>query len=240
MPPAAAGGPIRHVYGVAAVRGNRRSDAGRGPGGMAPWTRTRPTANEGTSVTAATILLLHSTYGLRPAVHTAADRLRAAGHEVHVPDLFDGRTAETMEEGLRLREEIGRDELLRRAVTAAAPYSEAGLVYAGFSLGGAIAQNLALGDERARGLLLLHGTSDVADDAATHIPVQLHVADPDPFEPDDWLNAWYLRMRKAGADVEVHRYRGAGHLYTDPELPDYDAEADKRTWAIALDFLQDV
>jgi dienelactone hydrolase len=187
-----------------------------------------------------TIVLFHSLYGRRPAVHAAADRLRAAGHEVIVPDLFDGRTTDTAEEGRRIRDEIGGDELLRRAIVAAAPYSEQGLVYAGFSFGGAVAQNLALGDDGARGLLLLHGTSDMADDAATGIPVQLHVADPDPFEPDDWLNAWYLRMRKAGADVEIHRYRGAGHLYTDPDLPDYDADAAERTWAIALDFLRDL
>jgi dienelactone hydrolase len=189
---------------------------------------------------AVTIVLFHSMYGLRPAVHAGADRLRAAGHEVWVPDLYDGRTADSAEEGMRIKEEIGREELLRRAIAAAAPYSEKGLVYAGCSLGGSIAQNLALGDGRARGLLLLHGTSDIADDAATDIPVQLHVADPDPFEPDDWLNAWYLRMRKAGADVEVYRYRGAGHLYTDPDLPDYDEEAAGRTWALALDFLADL
>ena len=191
-------------------------------------------------MTLATVVLFHSAYGLRPAVHAAADRLRAAGHEVHVPDLYDGRTATDIEEGLRIREEIGRDELLRRAVAAAAPHSPSGLVYAGFSLGGSIAQNLALGDEEARGLLLLHGTSDLADDATTGIPVQLHVAEPDPFETEDWLNAWYLRMRKAGADVEVHRYRGAGHVYTDPDLPDWDEEATKRTWAVALDFLRDL
>jgi dienelactone hydrolase len=187
-----------------------------------------------------TIVLFHSIYGRRPAVQAAADRLRADGHEVYVPDLYDGRTAETVEEGREVADEIGREELLRRAVAAAAPYSEQGLVYAGFSLGAALAQTLALGDSKARGLLLLHGTSDIAEDAASGIPVQLHVADPDPFEPDDWLNAWYLGMRKAGAEVEVHRYRGAGHLYTDPGLPDHDAEAAERTWAIALDFLRDL
>ncbi|MBM9505532.1 dienelactone hydrolase family protein [Actinacidiphila acididurans] len=187
-----------------------------------------------------TIVLFHSMYGLRPAVLAAADRLRAAGHTVHVPDLFDGRTTDDAEEGTRIKDEIGREELLRRAVAAAAPLSAQGLVYAGFSLGGSVAQNLALGDERARGLLLLHGTSDIAEDAATDIPVQLHVADPDPFETDDWLNAWYLRMRKAGADVEIHRYRGAGHMFTDPDLPDYDAEAAERAWAVALDFLAEV
>ncbi|MDJ0341067.1 dienelactone hydrolase family protein [Streptomyces sp. H10-C2] len=196
-----------------------------------------PTASEGSPVN---IVMFHSAYGLRPAVRAAAELLRAAGHEVHIPDLYDGRTADSVEEGMRIKDGIGREELLQRAVAAAAPYSDQGLVYAGFSLGGSIAQTLALGDEKARGLLLLHGTSDIADDAATGIPVQLHVAEPDPFEPEDWLNAWYLRMRKAGADVEVHRYRGAGHLYTDPELHDYDAEAAERTWAVVLDFLADL
>lgn len=194
----------------------------------------------------AEIVLFHSAYGLRPAVHQAADRLRAAGHTVHTPDLYDGHTFEDIEEGMAHRDGIGNDELLRRAVTAVAPLLPAapgerpGLLYAGYSLGGSIAQNLALADQQARGLLLLHGTSDLREDAATEIPVQLHVAEPDPFESEDWLNTWYLRMTRAGADVEVHRYRGAGHLYTDPELPDYDAEAAERTWAAALAFLDEL
>jgi dienelactone hydrolase len=156
------------------------------------------------------IMLFHSTYGPRPAVRAAADRLRAAGHEVWTPDLFEGRTFETVEEGMAFNDGIGKEELLRRAVLAAAPYSERGLVYAGFSLGASIAQTLALGDEKARGLLLLHGTSDIAESASVdELPVQLHVAEPDPFETDDWLSAWYLQMGKAGADVEIYRYAGA-------------------------------
>lgn len=183
-------------------------------------------------------MLFHSTYGLRPAVRQAAERLRAAGHEVWTPDLFDGHTFETVEEGMEFNESIGKDELLKRAVLAVAPYSERGLVYAGFSLGASVAQTLALGDERARGLLLLHGTSDIAPNAAVDgLPVQLHVAEPDPFETDDWLSAWYLQMGRTGADVEVYRYAGAGHLYTDPGLPDHDAEAAEATWRTALGFL---
>ncbi|MGW0608766.1 dienelactone hydrolase family protein [Streptomyces sp. NPDC002644] len=184
------------------------------------------------------VMLFHSTYGLRPAVHEAADRLRAAGHQVWTPDLFDGRVFETVEEGMDHHASVGADELLKRAVLAAAPYSERGLVYAGFSLGAATAQTLALGDDKARGLLLLHGTSDIAANAsADDLPVQLHVAEPDPFETDDWLSSWYLQMRRAGADVEVFRYPGAGHLYTDPGLPDHDAEAAEATWRVALGFL---
>ncbi|MEW1908980.1 dienelactone hydrolase family protein [Kitasatospora sp. NPDC085895] len=191
----------------------------------------------------AQIVLFHSAYGLRPAVHAAADRLRAAGHQVHTPDLYDGRVFDTVEDGMAYKDEVTTDELLRRAVHAAAPLlgqGGPGLVYAGLSLGAALAQNLALADTNAAGLLLLHGTSDIRDDAATSVAVQLHVAEPDPFEPEDWLNAWYLRMTKAGADVEVHRYRGAGHIYTDPELPDYDEEAAERTWATVLAFLAEL
>ncbi|MBT2405966.1 dienelactone hydrolase family protein [Streptomyces sp. ISL-87] len=185
------------------------------------------------------IMLFHSTYGLRPAVHAAADRLRAAGHQVQVPDLFEGRTFDTVEEGMAHQEEIGRDELLKRAVLASAPYSDQGLVYAGFSFGGSVAQHLALADEKARGLVLLHGTADLEENASVDdLPVQLHIADPDPFEPHDWLTAWYLRMRRAGADVEVHSYPGAGHLFTDPDLDDYDAEAAEQTWKVVLGFLE--
>ncbi|MFD7533355.1 MULTISPECIES: dienelactone hydrolase family protein [unclassified Streptomyces] len=184
------------------------------------------------------IMLFHSTYGLRPAVHAAADRLRAAGHEVQVPDLFEGHTFDTVEEGLAFKEEVGKDELLRRAVLAAAPYSDRGLVYAGFSFGASTAQTLALGDEKARGLLMFHGTSDIAENASVdELPVQLHVADPDPFETHDWLNSWYLQMQRTGADVEIYRYPGAGHLFTDPELPDFDQASAELAWKVALGFL---
>ncbi|WP_411115634.1 dienelactone hydrolase family protein [Streptomyces sp. 058-1L] len=184
------------------------------------------------------IMLFHSTYGLTPAVHAAAARLRDAGHVVRVPDLFEGHTFDTVEEGMAFKEEVGKEELLKRAVLAAAPYSDQGLVYAGFSLGAATAQTLALGDAKARGLLLLHGTSDIAENATVdELPVQLHVADPDPFESHDWLNSWYLQMQRTGADVEIYRYPGAGHLFTDLDLHDYDQAAAEQTWKVALGFL---
>ena len=82
-------------------------------------------------------------------------------------------------------------------------------MYAGFSLGGFHRAESRPRRRKARGLLLLHATSDMAEDAKVdELPVQLHVAEPDAFEPGDWLDTWYLRMRRAGADVEIFRYRG--------------------------------
>lgn len=155
-----------------------------------------------------------------------------------MPDLFEGHTFDTVEEGMAFKDQVGKDELLKRAVLAAAPYSDQGLVYAGFSFGASVAQTLALGDAKARGLLLLHGTSDIAENASVdELPVQLHVADPDPFESHDWQTSWYLQMQRTGADVEVYRYPGAGHLFTDPELPDFDQDAAELTWKVSLGFL---
>ena len=65
----------------------------------------------------------------------------------------------------------------------------------------------------------------------------LPIADTPGALTADWLTAWYLQMGRAGADVEVYRYAGAGHLYTDPGLPDYDEEAAEATWRVALGFL---
>ncbi|MCE7082016.1 dienelactone hydrolase family protein [Streptomyces sp. ST2-7A] len=201
----------------------------------------------------ADVILFHSALGLRPAVLDLAERLRAAGHTVHVPDLYaetDGPggagtaapvVTDDTQKAAELVESVGREELLRRAARAAAPHSERRPVYAGLSLGASLAQTVALGDSRARGLLLLHGTADLPEDAsAPDLPAQLHIADPDPFEPHDWQTAWYLGMRRAGVDLEVFRYPGAGHLYTDPDLPDHDAEATERTLTIALDFLAEL
>ena len=41
------------------------------------------------------VVVFHSAYGLRHAEAGAAARLRAAGHDVITPDLYDGQTAST-------------------------------------------------------------------------------------------------------------------------------------------------
>jgi dienelactone hydrolase len=90
----------------------------------------------------AEVVLFHHAQGLTPGVAAFADELRRAGHTVHAPDLYDGRTFATLEEGLAYAEEIGFDEVTERGVQAAEALP-AELVYAGFSLGLGPAQRLA-------------------------------------------------------------------------------------------------
>jgi dienelactone hydrolase len=44
-------------------------------------------------------------------------------------------------------------------------------------------------------------------------------------------------MTDAGAKVQVFRYPGAGHLFTDPGTPDHDGPAADLAWQRGLSFL---
>jgi dienelactone hydrolase len=101
----------------------------------------------------AEVLLFHHAQGLTPGVRAFADDIRANGHIVHTPDLFDGRTFASIEEGLAYIGGIGFDDLRERGVRVADDLP-AGLVYAGFSFGVLPAQKLAQTRPGARGALL--------------------------------------------------------------------------------------
>src|ERR1044072_7338704 len=79
------------------------------------------------------VLLYHHVQGLTDGVRSFADELRQAGHTVHTPDLFDGRTFDTIEEGMGFAREGGLGAAAgRRALRRAA----AGARVAGGSGGG--------------------------------------------------------------------------------------------------------
>ena len=53
------------------------------------------------------VLLFHHAQGQTPGFLAFADELRAAGHTVHAPDLYDGRTFADLDEGVGYAQEIG-------------------------------------------------------------------------------------------------------------------------------------
>src|SRR5689334_25336401 len=103
----------------------------------------------------AEVLLFHHAQGVTPGITAFADELRAAGHTVQVPDLFDGRTFDSIEAGFAYAQEVGEDAFARRADDAADGAGPA-VVYAGFSFGVSLAQRLAQTRHGARGALLYH------------------------------------------------------------------------------------
>src|SRR5215212_9230168 len=82
----------------------------------------------------ADVLLFHHAQGLTPGIVAFADELRAAGHTVHTPDLFGGRTFGSIDEGMAFVQDTGFDELRARGVRMADDHPRE-LVYGGFSFG---------------------------------------------------------------------------------------------------------
>ena len=170
------------------------------------------------------VVLFHSVRGLRLAEREWADRLRAAGHTVALPDLYGGETGETLEAGFAIQERIGWATMVARAraATAALP---AGTVLAGVSVGAQIVGEVWQDRPNAAGVLLLHGPCEVPAKPRDELPVQAHMADPEPYDDEAYLADWAEGMRRAGLAFQLFRYPGAGHYFTDATLPDYDAAA---------------
>jgi dienelactone hydrolase len=183
----------------------------------------------------ANVILLHSAYGLRPAVREVAERLRRADHAVQTPDLYRGLLASTIEEAVALRDRFGREELLRRA-RAAVRRAPPGTVLAGFSMGASLALRVAASDPRFSRLLLFHGVADPPSTLPVPWSIQAHLSEDDPWTPRAEVVAWRDALERLGATVEVHHYR-AGHLFTDPELPDHGPRAAAEAWSRAEAFL---
>jgi dienelactone hydrolase len=177
----------------------------------------------------ADVLLFHHAQGLTPGVVAFADELRAAGHTVHTPDLFDGRTFGSIPDGMAFIKEQGFEDLQSRGVGLADAFP-AELVYAGFSFGVTIAQQLAQTRPGARGALLFYSAIPITGDWAfgpwpDGVPVQIHGMDNDPiFVGEGDIDAAREIVAKVD-DAELFLYPGDQHYFADSSLPSYDRDA---------------
>lgn len=175
----------------------------------------------------AEVVLFHHALGLTPGVVTFADELRRAGHTVHTPDLFQGRTFDTIEEGVGYARSIGFAEVIERGVRAVDELPTE-LVYGGFSLGEVVAQKLAQTRPGARGALLFYSCVPVSEFGSAWpngVPVQVHGMDADPyFVGEGDIDAARALVNEA-EDSELFLYPGDQHYFADSSLPSYDAGA---------------
>ena len=192
----------------------------------------------------AEVLLFHHAQGLTPGVRSFADELRAAGHTVHTPDLFDGRTFESIDEGMAFIKETGFEALGERGLRTADELPNE-LVYAGFSFGVTIAQQLAQTRPGARGALLFYSAVPISGEWAfgpwpDGVPVQIHGADADPyFVGEGDIDAAREIVEKVD-DAELFLYPGNQHYFADSSLPSYDAQATALLTKRVLEFLDRV
>lgn len=181
------------------------------------------------------VLLFHHVLGLTPGCIEFADALRAAGHVVHTPDLFDGTTFPTVDDGLAYVErDLGFGTVVERGVAAAGGLPD-DIVYAGFSLGVMPAQKLAQTRAGARGAVLLHGAIPPEEFGAwpDGLAAQIHVKEGDELGDVDVARD----IDEAIPTVELHLYPGDGHLFTDRSSVDHDPDATALVLERVLAFL---
>jgi len=187
----------------------------------------------------AEVLLFHHALGLTPGIVAFADELRRAGHTVHTPDLFEGRTFDSIEAGVGHASEIGFGTVIQRGAQAAEQLP-AELVYAGFSLGVLSAQNLAQTRPGARGALLFYSAVPLSEFGGAwpdEVPVQIHGMDADPFFVDEGDIDAAREIVAQAKDGELFLYPGDQHYFADSTLPSYRPEAAELLTQRVLDFL---
>jgi dienelactone hydrolase len=169
------------------------------------------------------VLLFHHAQGLTAGCLAFADEVRAAGHAVSTPDLYDGATFRSLEEGVARAEELGFEVILDRARRAAIGLAN-DVVYVGLSLGVMPAQMLAQTRPGARGAVLIHSCVPPSEFSAQWppgLPVQVHTK-----EADEWGDADVARaLADSVQSAELFLYPGDRHLFTDNSLADYEPDS---------------
>ena len=183
----------------------------------------------------AEIALFHHVGGLTRGVLGFADVLREAGHTVHAPDLFEGRTFADVHDGMAWVDSVGEETFAARAAEVVAPMAT-DLVYGGLSMGAARAAEQVLSRPGARGAFFLYGVVAPSWWDATWpdgVPSQAHVTEGDEFrEPE--AEAEYVAAVPGG---ELFVHRGSGHLFAEPGHADHDEEVAGVATASVLEFL---
>jgi len=184
-------------------------------------------------------VLFHHAQGQTPGFLAFADELRAAGHTVHTPDLYDGNTFDTIDEGVGYARQVGFDVIPERG-RAAVESLPNDLVYGGFSLGAMPAQMLAQTRPGAKGALLFSAAfpaSEFGGDWPQGVPLQIHMMEGDEWVLEGDLDA--ARELETTVDgAELFLYPGEGHLFADNSLPAYDENAATLLTQRVLDFLK--
>lgn len=185
----------------------------------------------------ASIALFHSVLGLREVEMEAAARLRDAGHEVLLPDLFDGAKTDDLDEGFAIKAKIGWQTIREKAWTALGDSPDR-LVLMGISMGAGVVAEMWKRRPDVQGVLLLHGLASLPAGVRADTPVQLHICENDPIFTDTELRAWKAKVVGAKLSAGIFTYQNSGHYFTDITSADYSEEATARLWRRVLSFLR--
>lgn len=176
----------------------------------------------------APVLLLHSWWGIKPAVHEWADSLGGAGRQVLIPDLFGGQTADTEEAAKALLGAGDRDAKLALVERCADELTAQGRPWAavGFSMGAMYACHLASrGAAGPDEICLFYSGGDPEGDVSRTRRAQLHYVRDDEYFTDEEIAETETALRAAGIDLQTFEYPGSKHWFAERGSPGFDEAA---------------
>ena len=205
------------------------------------------------------VLLYGDAYGVRPTLHTMADRIAGLGYVVLLPDHFYRTPGEApFDSATVASDENERARLMRRIGTitpervaadsgpwldalAAQPDVRADRIgIAGYCMGGRMAYlTAAFHPDRVRAAAAFHAGGLVNDQPtsphllAPRVKASLYfgIADQDRGFTPEQQGAFARALAEADVDYRLELYRGKRHGYAmSDHVGAYDAEADARHW----------
>ena len=174
----------------------------------------------------AEVLFFHHALGLTPWCQSFAEELRSAGHVVHAPDLFEGKTFTEIDDGVAHAQEVGFGTIMDRGRAAAESLPNE-LVYVGMSLGVVSAQMLAQTRPGAKGVVLISSALPPSEFGSwpESLPAQIHMAENDPIVVNEGDLEAARQLADAHAAVELVLYPVDGHYFFDSSHSSYDEGA---------------
>lgn len=175
---------------------------------------------------ASPVVLFHHALGLTPGVSALAERVRAEGLDVLVPDLYEGATFSALDDGVAHALAIGFGEIIARG--AAAIDAEVQPVVVGLSLGVLPAQHAAQTIDGVRAAVFVGACvplGEFGDQWPAGVTLEVHAGRSDPIFDDDGDAEAAAALAAISTDATIVRHDGAGHLFCETGHPDFDQAA---------------
>lgn len=188
------------------------------------------------------VLLLHSLWGLTPSVKRLADDLADEGYTVLVPDLNFGVLPGSLTEALDHLSSASPDRLASLVLSSASLLSEksaeGAIGVVGFGMGGSLGLWASVRLPEVIGSVVSFYGSQQIDFAGSRSSYLIHFAETDEYISADEAVFMEATMGLESLPVEVVRYGGTRHGFSDPEGETFDPGSSELAWGRTLEFLR--
>jgi carboxymethylenebutenolidase len=185
------------------------------------------------------VALIHDWWGIRPTERRLAQALAQMGYYVIVPDLFNGQTADTAQQAMKLVEALGTrgysgvDGALRAMEQHTR--SNRNVAVVGLGMGGSLAYEAAIKRTDLEAAVSFYGFPQryLGQLKMAHAPILAIYGSQEPYTRPNVLAHLRQEFAESSLPHELHLLEGAGRDFFD----DGSAVA-SRAWALLAAFLE--